>query len=60
MLEAGMDIKGKEQLVVLGFARVLKVNPRILAKNSNLDDNNSTILSIDISSFPDNLIDLLS
>ena len=35
--KAGMDIKGKEQLVVLGFARALEVIPRTLAQNSGLD-----------------------
>ena len=33
----GMEIKGKEQLVVLGFARALEVIPRTLAQNSGFD-----------------------
>ena len=33
----GMKISGKEQLVVLGFARALEVIPRTLAQNSALD-----------------------
>lgn len=33
----GMKITGKEQLVVLGFARALEVIPRTLAENSALD-----------------------
>ena len=35
--KAGMEIKGKEQLVVLGFARALEVIPRTLAQNSGFD-----------------------
>ncbi len=33
----GMEIKGKEQFVVLGFAKALEVIPRTLAQNSALD-----------------------
>ena len=33
----GMKISGKEQLVVLGFAKALEVIPRTLAQNSALD-----------------------
>ena len=33
----GMKISGKEQLVVLGFARALEIIPRTLAQNSALD-----------------------
>lgn len=33
----GMKITGKEQLVVLGFARALEIIPRTLAENSALD-----------------------
>ena len=33
----GMKISGKEQLVVIGFARALEVIPRTLAQNSALD-----------------------
>ena len=33
----GMKISGKEQLVVVGFARALEVIPRTLAQNSALD-----------------------
>ena len=35
--KAGMEIKGKEQLVILGFARALEVIPRTLAQNSGFD-----------------------
>ena len=35
--QVGMNISGKEQLVVLGFARALEVIPRTLAQNSGLD-----------------------
>ena len=35
--KVGMNISGKEQLVVLGFARALEVIPRTLAQNSGLD-----------------------
>ena len=35
--EQGMKISGKEQLVVVGFARALEVIPRTLAQNSALD-----------------------
>ena len=33
----GMEIKGKEQFVVIGFAKALEVIPRTLAQNSALD-----------------------
>lgn len=35
--KVGMEIKGKEQFVVLGFAKALEVIPRQLAQNSALD-----------------------
>ena len=33
----GMEISGKEQLVILGFARALEIIPKTLAQNSALD-----------------------
>jgi len=35
--EEGMKISGKEQLVVLGFAKALEIIPKTLAQNSALD-----------------------
>ena len=35
--EEGMKISGKEQIVVLGFARALEIIPKTLAQNSALD-----------------------
>jgi len=33
----GMNISGKEQLIILGFAKALEVIPRTLAQNSGID-----------------------
>ena len=35
--EEGMKISGKEQIVVLGFAKALEIIPKTLAQNSALD-----------------------